>query len=163
MKAVIACSGSDMEAIMKSDRSVPSKAAAAKGGKSKGETKSRSRITNRLLAERAPWRTKRGRRIRDLWAGYMAALQPGNVVHEAAALEAAELKVACEDARARLLAGDAEAEEGLTRLQNAARRAVEDISSMRPENLPDAPTELDQYLARKAHDDRKHHDAGGAV
>jgi hypothetical protein len=63
----------------------------------------------------------------------MIRLEPGNVIHEACALEAAELKVACEDARARLLGGDPSAEEGLTRLQNAARRAVEDIEAIRPE------------------------------
>ena len=93
----------------------------------------RSATTRDPIRARHKATTSRGLRVRDLYRGYMATLQPGNTLHEAAALEAAELKVACEDARARLLAGDAEAEEGLTRLQNAARRAVEDIEAIRPE------------------------------
>ncbi len=81
----------------------------------------------RLLADRAPRRTPQGRRIRTLFQGFIAKLDPDNPLHQAGALRAAELAVAAEDARAKLLAGDTSIEEAVTRLENAARRAEHDL------------------------------------
>jgi hypothetical protein len=85
---------------------------------------SRSR---RWLAERASRKTDRGRRIRTLFRGFMTKLTPGDPIHHAAAMTAAELTYAAETARLKLLDGDASAEEAMTRIENAARRAREDV------------------------------------
>jgi hypothetical protein len=82
----------------------------------------------RLLAVRAPRKTPQGRRIRSLFRSFIAKLDPDDPLHQARALRAAELAVAAEDARAKLLAGDASIEEAVTRLENAARRAEHDLT-----------------------------------
>ena len=65
----------------------------------------------------------------------MAKLTPGDPLHQAAAMRAAELTVAAEEMRARLLAGDTTAEEAVTRLENAARRAERDLARLIPKPL----------------------------
>lgn len=82
----------------------------------------------RLLAARAPWKSAQGRRIRTLFRCFIAKLGSDDPLHQAAALRAAELVVAAEVARAKLLAGDVSAEEAVTRLENAARRAEQDLT-----------------------------------
>lgn len=89
----------------------------------------------RWLSARAPRRTPQGRRIRSLFRAFMAKLTPGDPVHQAAAMRAAELVVASEDMRARLLAGDTTAEEAVTRLENAARRAERELVPLIPKPL----------------------------
>jgi hypothetical protein len=91
----------------------------------------RSRTTNRLMAVRAPWKSTRGRRIRDLFHGFMSDLEVGNVIHESAALRAAELAVSAEEMRAKLAAGEKCAED-VVRLENAARRAERDLKALTP-------------------------------
>ena len=64
-----------------------------------------ARVTNNPLT-RADGNSPQGRRIRDLYRAYMAALgNPADTIVQANALAAAELKTAAEDARAKLLAG----------------------------------------------------------
>lgn len=94
----------------------------------------RSRRGRRWLTARAPRKTLQGRRIRALFRAYMAKLTPGDALHQAAAMRAAELAVAAEDTRAKLLAGDTSIEEAVTRLENAAGRAARDLTS-KPKRL----------------------------
>jgi hypothetical protein len=86
-----------------------------------------SRTTNHPTAPRKANRSahSRRRRVRDLFAGYMAKLPAGDVLAEAAALRAAELVSAAEDMRARLVAGDLTdaAADAVVRLENLAHRA----------------------------------------
>jgi hypothetical protein len=88
----------------------------------------RSSRGRRWLTARAPRKTLQGRRIRSLFRAHMAKLTPGDALHQAAAMRAAELAVAAEDMRAKLLAGDSSVEESLTRVENAARRAANDLT-----------------------------------
>jgi hypothetical protein len=88
----------------------------------------RSSRGRRWLTARAPRKTLQGRRIRALFRTFMANLAPVDPLHQATAMRAAELVVASEDMRARLLAGDTSAEEALTRLSNAVRRAEQDLT-----------------------------------
>jgi hypothetical protein len=93
------------------------------------KSRSRGRV---WLRKRAPQDTEQGRRIRALFRQFMAPLTAGDVTHEAAALAAAELTIAAEDARARLIAGDAAAEASTVRLENACRRARLDLIALKP-------------------------------
>jgi hypothetical protein len=88
-----------------------------------------------LLTVRAPRNTEQGCRIRRLYRSFIAPLVAGDPVHEAAALAAAELIVAAEVARARLLAGDPDAEAATVRLENSARRAKLDLATLKPTPL----------------------------
>jgi hypothetical protein len=66
----------------------------------------RARATNDPLHGRASRNTAQGRRIGDLFDAYLRAMgNPADALTQANALAAAELKVATEDARAKLLAG----------------------------------------------------------
>jgi hypothetical protein len=87
------------------------------------------------LRKRAPNDTEQGRRIRALYRQFMEPLVADNPVHQAGAMAAAELTVAAEDARARLLAGDPAAEEAVVRLENTCRRARLDLVELKPEPL----------------------------
>ena len=87
----------------------------------------------RWLRERTPNDAKQGRRIRSLYRSFMAPLIADDPTHQAAALAAAELIVAAEDARRRLLEGDPAAESAVVRLENAARRAKLDLTALKPE------------------------------
>jgi hypothetical protein len=88
-----------------------------------------------LLAIRAPRTTPQGRRIRRLFWRFVAKLNADDPLHQAAALRAAELVIAAEEMRARLLAGDTASEEAVTRLENAARRAERDLAPLIPKPL----------------------------
>jgi hypothetical protein len=89
----------------------------------------------RWLTARAPRRTTQGRRVRSLFNAFMAKLTAGDPLHQAAAMRAAELVVASEEMRARLLAGDVTAEERAVRLENAARRAQQELIPLIPRPL----------------------------
>jgi hypothetical protein len=89
----------------------------------------------RWLRERAPRDTEQGRRIRGLYRTFIAPLVADDPTHQAAALAAAELTVAAEDARKRLLDGDPAAESAVVRLENSARRAKLDLITLKPEPL----------------------------
>jgi hypothetical protein len=98
-------------------------------------TERKSRRGRRWLTARAPRRTIRGRRIRALFRAFMVPLVAGDPLHQAAAMTCAELTVAAEDARARLLDGDTSAEEAGTRVENAARRVRDDLAPLIPKPL----------------------------
>jgi hypothetical protein len=112
----------------------------------------RSQKGRAWIKSRAPRATPQGRRIRSLFRKHMAKLTPGDPLHQAAAMRAAELTVAAEEMRARLLAGDTTAEEAVTRLENAARRAERDLAPLIPKPL--TWLELQQQReAEEAHED----------
>jgi len=129
---------------VKSNRFRISKEDCAKGGRT-GKGKTRSARSNNPLAG-IKLRTAEGRRVKDLFTTFMAKLQPGNPHHQSAALEAAELVIASEDARRRFLAGNASAEESAVRLANTARRAIEDLDKLA---APPTKGTLQDILARK--------------
>lgn len=107
-----------------------------------------SATTNDPLAARTDRNTARGRRIADLFRGYMAALDnPSDAITQANVLTAAELKVAAEDARKRLLNGEGADVDDLVRLENAASRAVKALG-IKPGAEHKAPS-LAEHLARK--------------
>jgi hypothetical protein len=109
---------------------------------------SRSRMTNRPLAGRANGNTREGRRLRDLFQSYIAALSnPSDPATQAAVLAAAELTVAAEAARARLLAGDGDID-SVVRIENLAARALRRLN-IKPASKPPVPS-LREYLARRA-------------
>jgi hypothetical protein len=105
----------------------PSKAGATSGHGSvlaKLTARHRSRTTNNPLAVRASHRTAQGRRIRDLYQSYLRAMGNPTEAHlQADALTAAELRVAAENERAKVLAGHGSADD-LVRVENLADRAV---------------------------------------
>lgn len=86
----------------------------------------RARATNDPM-KRHRGKTAEARRIRDLFLGYMAALgNPQSAIVQAKAAKAAELMVAAENLRARLINGDGDANQ-LVRLENLADRAVRSL------------------------------------
>jgi hypothetical protein len=65
----------------------------------------RSEVTNDPLRARMDRNTARGRRIADLYLAYMAALGHPDTLVQANVMAASELRVASEDARAKVLDG----------------------------------------------------------
>lgn len=83
----------------------------------------RSRVSNDPFSRNNAG-TARGRRVNDLLRSFLRAMSKrGNCLAQADALRAAELTVAAEEARAKLLAGEGDAN-GVVRLENLAARAV---------------------------------------
>lgn len=83
----------------------------------------RSRVSNDPFTRNNAG-TARGRRVNDLLRSYLRAMSNrSNCFAQADALRAAELMVAAEEARAKLLAGDGDAD-AVVRLENLAARAV---------------------------------------
>jgi hypothetical protein len=111
---------------------------------------SRSRMTNRPLAGRANGNTREGRRLRDLFRSYLGALgNPCDPATQAAVLSAAELTVAAEAARARLLADGRGADiDQVVRLENLAARALKRLA-IKPSAGPKPPS-LAEHLANRA-------------
>lgn len=90
----------------------------------RGPSQHRSKTTNDPLVGRTDRNTARGRRIADLYRAFVVAMGfPANVIAQANALAAAELKVAAEDARKQLLAGELVDPDQIVRLENLAHRA----------------------------------------
>jgi hypothetical protein len=106
----------------------------------------RSKTTNRPLKGRVNRNTAKGRRIADVYHAYLAALgDPTDAIVQANVLTAAELKIAAEEARKRLLdgAGDADA---LVRLENLAHRAESKLGIKRQPAKPRNP--LAEHFSR---------------
>jgi hypothetical protein len=82
----------------------------------------RSRISNNPLGRNNAG-TARGRRVNDLLRSYLRAMNNRSCFAQADALRAAELMVAAEEVRAKLLAGEGDAS-AVVRLENLAARAV---------------------------------------
>jgi hypothetical protein len=109
---------------------------------------SRAALTNDPLRKRADGRTPQGRRIRDLFRAYSTAMgAPSDPGTQAAILAAAELVVAAECARAKLLADGGDVEQ-LIRLENLAARATRRLG-LKPESQSRPPS-LTEHLARRA-------------
>jgi hypothetical protein len=107
----------------------------------------RSATTNDPLSTRTDRNTAAGRRIADLYRAYIAAMGgPTDTILQANALAAAELKVAAEDARKRMLGGGGDADQ-LVRLENLAHRAERKLG-IKPSAGPKPPT-LTEYLASR--------------
>jgi hypothetical protein len=110
-------------------------------------SKRRARLTNNPFSGRTSGNTARGRRIADLMRSYLRAMgEPTDAVSQADALAAAELKVAAEDARARLLAGTGDVDQTV-RLENLAARSAKKLG-IKP-GKPAAPS-LAEHLAKRA-------------
>jgi hypothetical protein len=85
----------------------------------------RSRTTNKPLRGRVSGNSSAGRRVRDLYRGFMAGIgNPTDTITQARALHAAELCVAVEAQRLRACRGEDVNLDALVRLSNAADRAV---------------------------------------
>jgi hypothetical protein len=110
----------------------------------------RAAVTNNPLA-RADGRTPQGRRIRDLYRAWHAAMgQPSDAGAQAAILAAAELVVAAESARAALLSGTGDVDQ-VVRLENLSGRAVRKLGIKAPATAaPVMPTIKDYVAARAA-------------
>jgi hypothetical protein len=109
----------------------------------------RSATTNDPLSTRTDRNTAAGRRIADLYRAYIAAMgDPTDTIHQANALAAAELKVAAEDARKRMLDGGGNADQ-LVRLENLVHRAERKLGSQPGAAVPTPQTPA-EYLARRA-------------
>src|ERR1700733_1666666 len=82
----------------------------------------RSKTTNDPMS-RVSQSTATGRRVADLFRSYLRAMTDRSCIAQADVLRAAELVVAAEDARAKLLAGNGDAV-AVVRLENLAGRAI---------------------------------------
>ena len=95
-----------------------------RGGAINGKpTHNRAATTNDPMRARTNGRTSAGRRVRDLFTAYLAAMGRIDDIARAQALAAAELTAAAENARTKLLAGQGDIEQ-IVRLENLANRAV---------------------------------------
>jgi hypothetical protein len=107
----------------------------------------RARRTNNPLAD-VDLNSARGRRVADLLGAFLLAMGgPTDPLRQADALRAAELIVASEQARARLLAGEGDADV-VVRLEGASSRAVRrlGLGARKREQTPGAA--LAEHLAR---------------
>jgi hypothetical protein len=112
----------------------------------------RSQITNNPLRARTDRNTARGRRVADLYTALMEALgNPANTLVQANVIAAAELRVACEDARKRVLEGGSADADQLVRLENLAHRAERKLGLERRARQPAVRT-LEEYLEHKHRD-----------
>jgi hypothetical protein len=109
----------------------------------------RSRTTNDPTS-RANQDTARGRRLADLIRGFLAEMgNPRSPVAQADAIRAAELTVAAEDARAKLLAGDGDAN-AVVRIENLAGRAVRKLGLGERQNDTKPTPSVADYVRQKA-------------
>jgi hypothetical protein len=114
---------------------------------------SRAALTNDPLRGRADGRTPQGRRIRDLFRAFSSGMgSPSDPATQAAILAAAELVVAAERARAKVLDDGGDVEQ-LIRLENLAARATRRLG-MKP-NCQQRPPSLSEHLARRAQERSK--------
>jgi hypothetical protein len=115
----------------------------------------RAEPPSKLRARRTndPWagidrNTAAGRRIADLLRAFLRQMgNPTDAVSTADALRAAELVVASEQARAKLLAGEGDADM-VVRLEGASDRAIRRLGIKA--GKPDATPRLRDYLAEAA-------------
>jgi hypothetical protein len=109
----------------------------------------RSRITNDPTA-RAKQDTAEGRRLADLIRGFLAEMgNPTSPVAQADAIRAAELTAASENARAKLLAGDGDAN-AVVRIENLAARAVRKLGLNERQNAAKSTSSVADYMREKA-------------
>jgi hypothetical protein len=119
----------------------------------------RARRTNDPFAGGLSKNTAAGRRVADLLRSFMRAMgDPGDTIAQANALRAAELTVAAETARAKLLAGDGDID-AVVRIEGMAARSVKALGIK--DAKPPGPT-LAEYLARKTQAPAAADDEAGA-
>jgi hypothetical protein len=107
----------------------------------------RSRITNDPTT-RCNQATAAGRRLNDLIRGFLNEMgNPTSTVAQSAAISAAELVVAAEDARSKLLAGNGDADQ-VVRLENLAHRAVRKLGLDKQRGKPKQT--LADYVRQRA-------------
>jgi hypothetical protein len=105
----------------------------------------RSRMTKKPVAVRANQNTRRGRRLADLYRALMDRIgNPIDVMMQADVLRAVELRIAAEDLRAKVLAGEPCEPDALVRLENLASRAERRLGK-----APNKTPSLAEYLARR--------------
>jgi hypothetical protein len=109
----------------------------------------RSATTNNPLRARAKQSTAEGRRLADLYRAILRALG-GNPtgLQQSNALAAAELALACENERAKLLRGDGDAN-AVVRLENARDRALRKLGLADPPDPEESKPTLKDYLERR--------------
>jgi hypothetical protein len=109
----------------------------------------RSATTNNPMRARAKQSTAEGRRLADLYRGVLRAIG-GNPsgVQQANALACAELSLACENERAKLLRGDGDAN-AVVRLENARDRALRKLGLADPPDPEESKPTLKEYLERR--------------
>jgi hypothetical protein len=109
----------------------------------------RSRITNDPTS-RANQDTAAGRRLADMIRGFLAEMgNPRSPVAQADAIRAAELTVAAENARAKLLKGDGDGN-AVVRLENLATRAVRKLGLADRQNAAKSTSSVADYMREKA-------------
>jgi hypothetical protein len=105
----------------------------------------RSGTTTKPVRIRANQNTKRGRRLADLFHALMDRVgNPIDVMIQADVLRAVELRVAAEDLRAKVLAGQPCEPDALVRLENLASRAERRLGK-----APNKTPSVAEYLARR--------------
>ena len=129
-------------------RSSPSDRPATGAGSRPVSPANRAAITNSPSQRHG--RTASGRRVKDLYAGYLAALgHPGDVPTQALALAAAEAVALAETARAECLAGlNGVNGELCIRFENSANRALRRLGLAKVTPKPAGPT-LNEFLASR--------------
>jgi hypothetical protein len=100
----------------------------------------RSAVTNNPIRRRANQATAEGRRLADIYRGYLKAVGDLNLQKQEIAIEAAELTLACENMRARLLAGEDVAND-LVRLTNTRDRKLEALGLDKAASAAATPTD----------------------
>ncbi len=107
----------------------------------------RSRTSSNPMGARANGNSKQGRRIRDLYRGMLERIDAApDLLVKAEILAAAELKVAAENARSRLLAGDVA---GLDQVIRLERLAASTERGLRKYATPAKRITLAEHLARR--------------
>jgi hypothetical protein len=108
----------------------------------------RSATTTDPLAARTNGHTAQGKRIRDLYRALTQRIgDPTDVLAQADVLRAAELRVAAEELRAKVLHGEPCEPDALVRLENLANRAERRLSKLAP---PKSRTLADHIAVRRS-------------
>lgn len=117
----------------------------------KPQNTNRSAMTNDPLAGRASARTPRGRRIRDLFRGFLARLgTDADVITQSHCLRVAELIAIAEELRTRATGEELRPDliNAITRIESTAARAERTLLKGAPDAADAAAkAELDQILA----------------
>jgi hypothetical protein len=122
-------------------------------------SRQRARRTNDPFAGGLSKNTAAGRRINDLLRSFMRAMgDPADTIAQANALRAAELTVAAETARAKLLAGDGDID-AVVRIEGMAARSVRALG-IKPGKAT-VPS-LADHLARRAAERARERSGGPA-
>jgi hypothetical protein len=148
-KVLEACveTGSTLAAKMRT--ATVTEPSAARAANAEPRRQLRSVRTNNPFAGGLSKNTSAGRRVADLLRSFLRAMgDPSDAVLQSNALRAAELTVAAETARAKLLAGDGEID-AVVRIEGMAARSVRGLGIKSTTSAPTAMP-LREQLAREA-------------